>query len=144
MPKPLKIPFRSLYTFKDPNVDRLQTQINLMIESLRLLQGDLFVIERPIYSKQYIFTNRLLYQDDGETGVTSNPADFRNPVPIGIGRSVTNDQVLISTMLHFDERIKVGQRYRFNADGTYSENNASDPHLLGISDGVGKVLLENL
>ena len=142
--KRLKIPFDSLFTFKDPNVDRLQYQINLVLEDLRSLQQQLFIIERPIYSRAYPIIDRLLYQDEGHTGVTSNPGQFENPVALGIGRGLINDVVQISTLTHLSDRIKAGKRYRFNLDGTYSETQASEVHMVGLSDGVGKLLLENI
>ena len=145
--KKIKTSFHVILGFQDPAVDRLQTQVENLNNSVQTLQTELFLIERPLADRSSPVIDRIVYQDDSITGVTSNPnhPDFPNPRPLGVGRRIVNNNVVISTLIHESETIKSGEYYKFQDDGTFTiTNNRQEAELVALSDGIGWIVREKI
>ena len=137
----IKTPIKFVQDFENEQISRLALHIEELTEAISNMQDSLFLIDMPIFSKQYPIIDKILYVSDEATGVSSNKSVFINPRSVGIGRNIIGNRAIISTVTHYSKFIKAGINYRLEDDSNTPKvvNNDQKPHITGLSDGVGLI-----
>lgn len=145
--KKLNLSFKPIFGFKDQKMDRVQGQINKLVDSLKTIQQDMFLIELPLYSKEFNPIDTLIYSENWTggtlTGVSTNPADLGpRAVAVGFGREIIGNNVIISTLLHRSPKILLGEQYGLDAEtGTFTIDSYDgyNPVITGIAPNIGLI-----